>query len=95
MFFDEKSNRMFDTDKVMTAAQRDSLVSKIVEKNVQLLMSEFSIDVESAFDFVYKSNIFDSLNVAESGLRARSADYVYELLRAEYLAGKTELFSQK
>ena len=79
----------------MTAAQRDSLVSKIVEKNVQLLMSEFSIDVESAFDFVYKSNIFDSLNVAESGLRARSADYVYELLRAEYLAGKTELFSQK
>ena len=33
----------------MTTAQSESLVSRIVEKNVQLLMNDFSMDMESAF----------------------------------------------
>lgn len=69
----------------MTAAQSESLVSRIVEKNVQSLMSEFSLDMESAFAFVYKSKIFNSLNDPETGLRARSADYIYTLMRDEFL----------
>ena len=69
----------------MTAAQSESLVSRIVEKNVQSLMNEFSLDMESAFDFVYKSKIFNSLNDPEIDLRARSADYIYELIREEFL----------
>ena len=69
----------------MTSAQSDSLVSRIVEKNVLSLKNEFSLDLESAFDFIYKSNVFNILNDVESGLRARSADYVYELLREEFL----------
>ena len=69
----------------MTAAQSESLVSRIVEKNVQSLMNEFSLDMESAFDFVYKSKIFNSLNDSETDLRARSADYIYELVREEFL----------
>jgi len=45
----------------LTAAQSESLVSKIVEKNVQLLMNEFSLDLESAFAFIYKTKVFDAL----------------------------------
>lgn len=69
----------------MTTAQSESLVSRIVEKNVQSLMSEFSLDMETAFDFVYKSKIFASLNDPETGLRARSPDYIYEFIREEFL----------
>ena len=69
----------------LTAAQSESLVSRIVEKNVQLLMSEFSLDMESAFAFIYKTKAFDSLNAPDTGLRARSADYIYELVREEFL----------
>ena len=72
----------------MTTAQSESLVSKIVEKNVQSLMNDFSMNMESAFGFVYKSRIFEALNNPETGLRARSADYVYELLRDEFLQKK-------
>ena len=72
----------------MTTAQSESLVSRIVEKNVQSLMSEFSLDMETAFNFVYKSNIFNSLNDPSTGLRARSADYIYEFVRDEFLARK-------
>ena len=74
----------------MTAAQSESLVSKIVEKNVQLLMNEFSLDLESAFAFIYKTKVFESLNAPDTGLRARSADYIYELVREEYLAKNME-----
>lgn len=70
----------------MTAAQSESLVSKIVEKNVQLLMNEFSLDLESAFAFIYKTKVFGSLNAPDTGLRARIADYIYELVREEFLA---------
>lgn len=70
----------------MTTAQSESLVSRIVEKNVQMFVEEFSIDLETAFDFVYKSKIFESLNSPETGLRARSAAYIYEILRDEYTA---------
>ncbi len=70
----------------MTTAQSESLVSRIVEKNVQLLVDDFSIDLETAFNFVYKSKIFDSLNKPETGLRARSASYIYEILRDEYIS---------
>ena len=69
----------------LTAAQSESLVSRIVEKNVQLLMSVFSLDMESAFAFIYKTKVFDSLNAPDMGLRARSADYIYELVREEFL----------
>ena len=69
----------------MTAAQSESLVSRIVEKNVQSLMNEFSLDMETALNFVYKSKIFDSLNDPSTGLRARSADYIYEFVREEFL----------
>lgn len=48
-------------------------------------MSEFSLDMETAFDFVYKSKIFASLNDPETGLRARSPDYIYEFIREEFL----------
>lgn len=72
----------------MTTAQSESLVSRIVEKNVQSLMSEFSLDMETAFNFVYKSNIFNSLNDPSTGLRARSADYIYEFVRDEFLTRK-------
>ena len=71
---------------MMTAAQSESLVSRIVEKNVQSLMNEFSLDMESAFAFIYKTKVFDSLNSPDTGLRARSADYIYELVREEFLA---------
>mgnify|MGYP006391668257 CR=1 FL=1 len=64
----------------MTAAQSEYLVSKIVEKNVQLLMNEFSLDLESAFAFIYKTKVFESLNAPDTGLRARSADYIYAIL---------------
>lgn len=47
---------------------------------------DFSIDLETAFNFVYKSKIFDSLNKPETGLRARSALYIYEILRDEYIS---------
>ena len=67
----------------MTTAQSESLVSRIVEKNVQLLMNDFSM--ESAFGFVYKSRVFEALNDPETGLRARSPDYIYELIREEFL----------
>ena len=70
----------------LTAAQSESLVSKIIEKNVQLLMNEFSLDLESAFAFIYKTKVFDALNSPDTGLRARSADYIYELVREEFLA---------
>ncbi|MDD7300246.1 hypothetical protein SAMN05720469_10147 [Fibrobacter intestinalis] len=69
----------------MTTAQSESLVSRIVEKNVQLLMNDFSMDMESAFGFVYKSRVFEALNDPETGLRARSPDYIYELIREEFL----------
>lgn len=72
----------------MTATQTESLVSRIVEKNVQFLINEFSIDLETAFDFVYSSKTFASLNRDNSGLRARSADYIYELVRNEFMAQK-------
>jgi hypothetical protein len=69
----------------MTTAQSESLVSRIVEKNVQSLMNEFSLDMETAFNFVYKSRIFNSLNDPNTGLRARSADYIYQIIREEFL----------
>ena len=66
----------------MTAAQSESLVSKIVEKNVQLLMNEFSLDLESAFAFIYKTKVFESLNAPDTGLRARRAGRAARVLRS-------------
>lgn len=70
----------------MTTAQSESQVYRIVERNVQMLVDEFSIDLETAFEFVYKSRIFESLNSPETALRARSAAYIYEILREEYIS---------
>ena len=48
-------------------------------------MNDFSMDMESAFGFVYKSSVFEAVNDPETGLRVRSPDYIYELIREEFL----------
>jgi len=75
----------------MTAAQSSSLVSHIIERNVQMLMSEFDIALDEAFSFVYRSSTFDLLNDELTGLRAQSPDYIYEILKEEFLSKNVPL----
>lgn len=70
----------------MVTTQSESLVTRIVEKSIQALVDDFSINLESAFEFIYKSHVFENLNNPESDLRSKSFDYVYELIKREYLS---------
>lgn len=70
----------------MITTQSESLVTRIVEKSIQALVDDFSINLESAFEFIYKSHVFEFLNNPESDLRSKSFDYVYELIKREYLS---------
>ncbi|MBQ5611386.1 MAG: hypothetical protein IIU83_07320 [Fibrobacteraceae bacterium] len=70
----------------MVTTQSESLVTRIVEKSIQALVDDFSINLESAFEFIYKSHVFEILNNPESDLRSKSFDYVYELIKREYLS---------
>lgn len=70
----------------MVTTQSESLVTRIVEKSIQALVDDFSINLESAFEFIYNSHVFEILNNPGSDLRSKSFDYVYELIKREYLS---------
>ena len=66
--------------------QLQFIIDNDVEEMVFLLQEEFSIDIISAFDYVYNSNLYQKLINTKTGLYLQSPEYQYNYLKEELLS---------
>jgi hypothetical protein len=62
----------------------EEYLKMFVSRNVITYIAEDTgVDIKTAMEIFYNSDIFDKLQDSETGLYRKSAGYVYELLKQE------------
>ena len=66
-----------------TSAQKDFLISHIVDKLTEFLLLDNDMELADALNVVYHSRVYLLLQDEDSFLYAQSPSYVYELLKKD------------
>lgn len=66
-----------------TSAQKDFLISHIVDKLTEFLLLDNDMELADALNVVYHSRVYQLLQDEDSFLYAQSPSYVYELLKKD------------
>lgn len=69
------------------------LEEMIVHNLVLYLMRDFGMDMTTAFQTVFNSEVYERLTDAETGLYIESPVYVYDYLIKEMRMGKVDSYS--
>lgn len=65
--------------------QADYLIAHIIDEITQYLATDFNLDVVSALNVIYNSNVYNLIQEKDNELYIQSPSYIYELLKKEYL----------
>lgn len=68
--------------------EKEYLIHSIISNLVDYLVSDYRMDILTAFRTVYHSVLFQKLNDADTGLYIQSPKYVYTYLQHEIETGK-------
>jgi len=63
--------------------QRDFLINRIVDKLTEFIFLDYDVEISSALNMVYQSNVYQLLIKDDGYLWTQSPSYIYELLKPE------------
>lgn len=78
-------DKTFKANKMTKQQQTDYLIAHIIDEMTQYLMIDFKLDIVSALNVIYNSNVFVMVQDTKNELYIQSPSYIYELLKKEYL----------
>lgn len=69
---------------MITKAQKSFLINLSIDQMTGFLVEDFKLDIPSALNIIYNSDVFSLLKEETNGLYSESPSYIYELLKKEY-----------
>ena len=64
--------------------QTEYLISYITDNLTKYLIQDYALDLPSALNIVYNSEVYSQLEQKDNYLPSQSPSYIYELLNKEY-----------